>query len=295
MFLSQALPAFGEMTIGQEVDATSNYIASEWRLFNRNVDTFFTNQPYLVDENKSTLSAYSSFYLKEGQTLQSQYDLEAKFDLPQTTKKLKLVIEREKDEVLKATTDENVAISKNVATNYSAGVSYLLSQSQYFKSLIRFGLRLEMPLNPSLKFNMHKDIKTKYFDLGLFQKFILYRQEGFQEISQVSFFRKWNENFQSDLLNSLAWTDKTDFFIFRNNLILYQRVGIEKALSYSLGANAKLSPTFYYDSYDASVSYRQLLYSKWLYGTFTLGADFPKANDFNDEKFVQLRIEVFFQ
>ncbi len=284
--------SLAESTIIKE--ETTTKIASEWRLFNRNIDSFFTNQPYLVAENQSTLSAYSSFYLKEGQKLQTIYDLEARFDLPRTTKKLKLVIEKEKDEVIKATTDENVA-TKNVPTNYSAGVSYLLTQSKYFSSLLRFGLRLEMPLNPSIKVNVSKDIKTEHFDIGLFQKLILYRQEGFQEISQVSFYKKWNEIFQSDLLNSLVWTDQSDTFIFRNNLILYQHIGNEKALTYSVGANAKLSPNFYYDVYDASVSYRQLLYSKWLYGTFTLGADFPKASGFHEENFVQLRIEVFFQ
>lgn len=276
-------------------DSTEKTIASEWRLFNRNVDSFFTNQPYRVNENQSTLSAYSNFYFKEGQKLQSIYDLEAKIDLPRTTKKLKLVIEKEKDEITKATTDENVITNKNVPSKYSAGVNYFLSQSKYFTSLIHFGLRLEMPLNPSVKINLHKDIKTEYFDIGLFQKFILYRQEGFQEVSQVSFFKKWNEIFQSDFLNSLAWTDKTDLFILRNNFIIYQYVGHEKALNYSVGANAKLSPTFYYDSYDASISYRQLLYQNYLYGTFTLGADFPKTSGFSAEKFVQVRLEVFFK
>lgn len=291
IFLFLSIPSFAESMINK---ATNNYIASEWRLFNRNVDSFFSNQTYLVSENQSTLLAYSNFYLKEGQRLQTLYDLEAKFDLPRTTNKLKLVIEKEKDEVTKATTDENVA-TKTIPTTYSAGVSYLLTQSKYFSSLIRFNLRLEMPLNPSIKINVRKDIKTEYFDIGLFQKIILYRQEGLQEISQVSFYKKWNEIFQSDFLNSLVWTDKTNNFIFRNNLIVYQHVGNEKALTYSVGANAKLSPTFYYDSYDASASYRQLLYNKWLFGTFTLGADFPKTSGFNDEEFVQFRVEVFFQ
>lgn len=295
-FLIFILLIFSSNLISAATEApTNNYIGSEWRLFNRNVDSFFTNQHYLVDENQSTLSAYANFYSKEGQSLDKQYDLEAKIDLPQTTKKLKLIIEKEKDEVVKATTDENVTTSKNVPSKYSAGASYLLSQSKNFTSLIRFSLRIELPLNPSVKINLHKDIKNDYFDIGLFQKIILYRQEGFQEVSQFSLFKKWNKIFQSDFLNSLVWTAKSDAFALRNNIIVYQNVGHEKALTYSVGANAKLSPKFYYDSYDASASYRQLVYSNYLYGTFTIGADFPKANNFNDEKFVQLRAEVFFQ
>lgn len=288
-------PSFAQNMLNGGVDATNKYIASEWRLFNRNVDTFFSNQPYLVDENKSSLLVYSSFYLKEGDSLQSIYDLEAKFDLPRTTKKLKLVIEKEKDEILNATTDESVARNKKITSKYTTGLRYHLSQSKFFTSLIHFSLRIEMPLNPAIKLNLHKNIETESINIGLFQKLILHRQEGFQEISQVSFYRKWNEIFQLDFLNSLVWTDKSDIFVLRNNLILYQHVGNERALTYSVGANAKLSPTFHYDGYDASISYRQLLYNKWLYGTFTLGTEFLKTNNFNEEKFVQLRVEVFFR
>jgi hypothetical protein len=63
---------------------------------------------------------------------------------------------------------------------------------------------------------------------------------------------------------------------------------------YSLGAKARFSPTFHYDTYDASISSRQLLYKDCLYGTLTFGADFPKVSYFKDEKFVQFRIDMFF-
>ncbi|MFA6238015.1 MAG: hypothetical protein WC635_11845 [Bacteriovorax sp.] len=231
--------------------------------------------------------------------------MRVKIDLPRTTKKLKIVIEKEQDETVKATTDENITKSKTITktgavkpttiSKYTAGANYLLTKSKYFRSLVHFGLRIDMPLNPSTKLNLQKDINAEYFDIGLFQKFILYRQEGFQEISQFLVSRKWNETFQTDLLNSLVWTDESDEFVLRNSFILYQRVGDEKGFSYSAGANAKFSPTFYYDSYDASASYRQLLYDKWLYGSLTLGVDFPKANGFKNEKFVQVRLEVFFK
>jgi hypothetical protein len=77
--------------------------------------------------------------------------------------------------------------------------------------------------------------------------------------------------------------------------VLGQDLGNEKSLSYSVGANAKLAPTTYYDSYDTSVSYRQLLYNTWLYGTVAVGANFPKDNHFKDDKFVQIRIDVYFR
>lgn len=281
-------------------------IASEWRLFNRNVDTFFSNQKYLTGDNKSTIFAYASFYKKEGGKIENDYELQMRFDLPHITKKLKIVVEKEQSEIRKALSNVNVTRStKNTTTTslltgtsdskYVAGADYILPKLKYFTSMLKFGLRLDLPINPFVKLNMQKDIKTDIVDINISQFFILYRQAGFQEISELAFNKKWNEKFHSEQKNSLVWTDKSDEFVLRNSLTLYQNVGDEKGLLYSVGANAKLAPSYFYDSYDVSLSYRQLVYSNWLFGSFTVGADFPKANNYNDEKFVQVRAEMFFK
>lgn len=286
------------------MDETNQYIATKWDQLNRTVDTFFTNKASPL-KNKSNIFVYSSFTKAEGTPLQSQYDFQLKFDLPNTTKKLKIVIEKQQDEISDALSDTSVAndkviskkstISRPQKTNYTAGVNYLLSKSKYFVSFIHFGIRIDMPINPSLKIDLQKIIKTKHMNIGLSQKFIEYRQEGFQEISQVSFTKKLSKRIQIDQSNSLVWTDETDVFALRNSFVLSQDLGSERSLSYSVGANAKLSPIFNYESYDTSISYRQLLYDDWFYGTLSLGANFPKTSHFNDEKFVQVRFDLFFK
>ncbi|MBC7539554.1 MAG: hypothetical protein H7281_12090 [Bacteriovorax sp.] len=308
-FSSTAHPNTAQMSnidiINNDLQAGNQFIATKWDQLNRSVDMFFTNQGSLTSENKSSIFAYTSFTKSEGAKLITQYDFQLKFDLPNTTKKLKIVIEKQQDEISDVLSDNAVSNNKTITkdgknftkteTHYNAGVNYFLSQSKYFSSFLHFGIRLDLPLNPSLKLNMEKVFKTDYVNIGLLQKFILYRQEGFQEISQLSFNKKLNNIFQVDLINSLVWSDETDIFVLRNNFVLSQDLGNEKSLSYSIGANARFSPTFFYDSYDTSISYRQLLYNTWLYGTLAVGANFPKTDHFKDEKFVQIRIDVFFK
>ncbi len=258
-----------------------------------------------MKDNKSTIFVSTAIYKSEGSKIENDFDLQMRFDLPRTTKKLKLVIEKEQNEIKKALTDENVARNKKnritskyttaYENRYTAGADFILPKLKVFSSMIKFGIRLDMPINPFLKLNMQKEINTKYVDIDLGQTFLLYRQAGFQEISQLSFNKKWSEIFHIEQINSLVWTDEKDIFELRHSLTLYQHIGEEKGLSYAIGANAKFSPTYYYDGYDASVSYRQLLYGKWLYGTMTVGADFPKSDHFDDDKFVQLRLEAFFR
>jgi hypothetical protein len=287
-------------------DFTGKLISSEWRLFNRTVDTFFSNKYYREGENKSSILISTAFIKSEGKGGEGDFDLQMRFDLPQMTKKLKIVIEREQNEIKKALTDENVTRNKrqtrvsssykSIAENsYTAGADYLLLKLKNFTSLMKFGFRLDLPINPYLKLNLSREIKTKYVDINLMQTFLLYRQAGLQEITSMGFIRKFNEDYQLEQLNSLVWTDEKDVYELRHSLTLYQNLSEKKALSYALGANAKLSPTFSYNSYDASVSYRMLLHSNWLYGTSTVGAEFPKALNFKDDKFVQLRLDAFFQ
>lgn len=286
------------------IAATNEYIATSWDQINRTVDTFFTNQssPKL---NKSSVFLSTSVTKREGEKTDTNVDFHLRIDLPNTAQKLKIIIEKQQDEIGNVLSDASVTSNKTVVKNgktisqkdshYTAGANFLLKQSKSFTSLLKFGIRIDMPLNPSLKMDLQKDFKNNSINISVLQKFIYYRQEGFQEISQLAFNKKLNETFQLDQINSLVWADENDDFLLRNSLILSQILGKEKMLLYSIGANARLSPTYYYESYDTSISYTQRLYQKWLYSTFTIGAEFPKERDFTDVKFVQLRLDIFFK
>lgn len=214
-------------------------------------------------------------------------------------------MERQQDEISNALSDSAVANSRSLSKNgritekrtssYTAGASFLLDQSKNVLSSLSFGIKLDMPLNPFTKFDIQKVYPLSWIDLTLSQKLILYRQEGFEEISQFSLRRKWNQTFQTTLANSLVWTNETGKFALRHALELTQALNSKKGFTYSLGANAKFTPTYYYNKYDTSVSYYQLLHKDWLYATWTVGADFIKENRFRDEKFAQIRVDVFFR
>lgn len=288
-----------ELEYESPVEKANKYIGSNWRLLNRNLDSFFSNDLNETKENDGQIKAYITFYHKERVGLDTDFDIQLKVDLPKTTKKLKLVIEKEQDDISNALSDENFPQGKNdkikKREGYSAGLDYLLSESKNFRSSFQFGFRLTMPLNPSVKFDLNKDYNLKHIKLSLFQKFIYYRQEGFQHISQAVISKNWSERFQTDLINSIAWTDEDDEFIIRNNLINYYKISDHKTLSLSLGAIAMLSPHYYYDRYDISLNFRNQFIYEWLYLTSSIGSDFLKEHNFKRELFGQLRFEIFFE
>lgn len=286
-------------------DATQRFIANQWIGLNYNMDKFFSNQTYKITTNKSMIMAYYGFFKKEGLKPEYNYDLKIKVHLPNTTKKMRITFEKERDDIF----ESNNSIAGNMQSRtsstkaggavgkstYAAGLTYLFSENAYFQTFLDSGLKIILPLDPFLKLRFQKSIETQAVNIFASQKFIEYRQDGFSEITQLSFFKKMNKWFQTELINTLSWNDASDTFIHRNNLLLYQLIDDKKSMSYSAGANAKLSPTFYYDSYDVSVNYRQLIHNNWLFAYLSIGADFPKEKDFQAQKFVQFRLEVFFR
>ena len=151
-----------------------------------------------------------------------------------------------------------------------------------------------MPLNPFAKFEVQKDIKTTHMNINLSQRVFYYRQKGLEEISQLVLSKEFNKKVNLNFVNSLVWSEETDHLILRHNFILNHSLGQEKGLTYSLGVNTRFHP-YRYDSFDTSISYKQLMYKDWLFGTWTVGADFPKDNHYKDEKFIQFRLDLFFK
>lgn len=291
------------VTPDESIAATNKYIANQWDYLNRSVDTFFTNKTSPL-KNRSSIFLSLTATKTESQKPARDVDFKLRFDLPNTTSNLKIIIEKQQDDIGNALSDNSVSSSKSIQKNgrpisqkdsqYTAGANILLKNKNLFMSQLKFGIKIDMPINPSLKLDLNKEYKLNALNVFLLQKFLFYRQEGFQEISQISFQRKINEKFQIDQVNSLVWADENDDFLLRNSVILTQNLAKEKSLTYSIGANARLSPTYYYESYDTSISYSQRLYQDWLFSSFTVGANFPKGENFNDIKFVQMKLDIFF-
>jgi len=276
------------------IDNTQRFISDHWTGLNYNLDSYFSDQKYRRNQNKSRISAFYEVYKKEGEKIQKYYDIEAKVHFPKVSKKLSITVEKEWDEVTEA---RSSAANKGQATkdsSYAAGIDFLLYKSPYWKTSFNTGLKLLLPLDPYAKLKIYRGINTKFIDISAAQKFIYYRQDGVSEITQLSFFKQLSNKFSISLDNTLSWTDQDDIFVQRNALSLHHQIDDKKALSYSAGANAYLSPCFYYYSYDASISYRQQLYKKWLYGNLSVGADFSKSNNFDMINFILMRMEVLF-
>ncbi len=285
------------------LDKSQNLAQDSWRGLNYSVDSFFSDKRYKAEENESKVIASWTGYKIESKNFQSVWDLAVKIHLPQITRRLSLTFEKERDEIVDATNSyaQRALNSKKALqetkpgsrlNSYAAAATILLTDGPYYKSDLRTGLKLLLPLDPFIKLSVYNEKKFERFNVGAEQKLILYRQDGFSEFTSFRWGYLLSPDFHLSQNNVLAWRDTTDKLTLRNDISLGQALFEDKGLTYTIGANALLSPCFYYSSYDASISYRQRLFSKWLYGALSTGAQFLKDNDFKQDNFIQVSLEI---
>ncbi len=291
--LSFPLTAFTAEKKKSYLEKTQRLVSSFWSSLNYNMDSFFSNEKYHRRENRATIRASFNVYKKEGHQLNQYFDLRIKTHLPKLSRKLNLTIEKERDDMLESRSNNVTTNQFSRTSDYTASVNYLLF-STFANTEFNSGLKFDMPLDPFIKYKIYKKLNFSLVNIHIEQKFIFYRQAYLSEYTQLSFSKYLNNQFGISQSNILSWTDLDDQFVLRNSLSLGQIISSEKSITYSIGANAIFSPLFFYNKYDASISYRQVLHKKWLFGSISIGADFLKKENWDMTKIIASKVEVLF-
>lgn len=275
------------------IDYTQGLISSSWIGFNHDFDMFFSGQRYKKTKNKSKIRLSYSISKSESGALTKEFDFGIRVHLPKISKKLSIVIEKQRDEILEAQTSQANKGVNNPDKGYTAGVKFLLKRTPFFTTSLDTGVKLKLPLDPFMKLKFFKLGEFKLLNTYFGQKFIFYRQEAFlRSITELNFSKRVNNTFSITQGNALTWTDETDDFTIRNFISLGQKINDKSGISYSVGASALLEPTYYYTGYDASINYRRKLYKDWLSGQTSLGSTFQKDNDFKSSMFINVRLSL---
>lgn len=276
------------------VDETQRFISNFWHDVNYGMDSFFAGEKYARDLNKANILAYYDIFKREGEPLKNYFDIKIKIHLPKLSKRLSLTIEKERDDILESRSNQVTQGQATKDSDYAASVNYT-NLSDFINTELNTGFRFSMPLDTFIKYRLYQNFDPGWFKIHIEQRFIYFRQEYLSEYTQLSFGKQISENFSLSQSNTVSWSDADDIFVLRNGLLLSQKISDKKSMSYSIGANALFDPTFYYNKYDASISYRQILYKTWLFGSLGFGADFLKENNWEMKNFGVIRLEMIFQ
>jgi hypothetical protein len=270
------------------------FISTSWSELNYRVDTYFSDETYELKDNKSEISASFTLLKREGSREEHFVDLRLKVDLPKISRRMTATIERERDRIVEARSNQATRERASQETQYTANIDYTPISSIWGQVSARVGMRFDLPLNPFLRVTLSKDFSFKWVDIHLGQYLQYYRQENFSEYTQLSFSRRLSRKFALAQDNTLSWTASEKEFVLRNSLTLHHLISDRTFFSYGVGATALLSPSWHYVVYDVSLGARRKLYKEWLFGSLYFGGEFEKHKNWDMTSFALVKGEVVF-
>jgi hypothetical protein len=277
------------------MDATQRFISDSWSGLNYGVDTFFSNQSYEKSKNKSHITVAFGYAKTERQDAKSFHDLRLRVDLPGLSKRMSATLEKERDRIAEVRNNEANQDQAIRESNFAAKINYTGAVDFLGQVDLSTGIRIDLPFNPFIKFNIKKDWKNSIIDVHIGQYLIHYFQESLRGFTRLTFAKKFNDSWSLHQDNTLSWERQDSEFILRDSLTLNHSISSNFAMLYTLGAKAKLSPTLYYNKYDYSLSFRRNLLRQWIFGALTFGSEFSKDFDWKMDHFVSARIELRFK
>ncbi len=271
------------------VDAAHQKVSDTILLLSNRIDSFFGSRRGDDEANGSRLRIYYDSTFLQNQKWDDRVEVRFSLRLPQLQKLLKVSLNREGG--------EDKAPSKDTAskTKEKPSLKDLIVTTKKWTFNFNTGLRVDFPPNLFARARLRRT-------------FIFFNQVEFNPTQEATWFQNqgFGLNFSHDLdyqlapdllfriVNSAFWLDDTDEVTTAHGPVLFQQLSRNRAISYSLQALGTNRPKLFINNYVASIQYRQLIHSNWLFLEVRPAIDFPKQQQWNEVYSLFFRVEAVF-
>jgi hypothetical protein len=262
-----------------------------FRLSNR-IDSFFGSERADDEANGSRLRMSWETGKIEGNKIKQEANLRLKLVLPETQKRLRIVVERDSDGPPKLSEGkEKQEETPSEAAIRQAAIELAQAPTRW-KVGMDTGIRVEIPPNPYARFHITRSAFFGKYELRGSQEFFWYLSDGAGETTRLDLDRPIREGLLFRLGNEATWTDDSDRFSLAHGPVLYHQLSERRGVAYSLRALGTSKPVVHINNYELKLTYRQLIHKNWLFYEFTPLIFFPKDRDWQRTLAVFFKLEM---
>jgi hypothetical protein len=264
------------------VDIAHESLSKDILNLSNSIDDFFADSKHEHLTNKSKLKISLDTYFKESQNAYVIPDINYRLMLPRTQMRLQLFIEKEDDDDEDETSQAKTNRRENQVeeTDLSAGLRYMVK-----KSGIRFswdnGILVNVPMVFFSRFVAKKKIPFDEWVLKVKQEVKWVNSKGVTSDLDLDYDKKLSRKHVLRMVNNTFWNDQDYIIRFENGPSLFHQINKKMALSYHAHVVSLNKPNFAVDNYILQVTYRQLIYGKWLYMNVSPFTNFPRITNFH--------------
>lgn len=279
------------------IDAPHDYLATRFVGLFSDIDRFFGDDRHYQEGNQSVLQLDLTRVTGYSGNRQIALSGKAKIDLPNTSKRLHLLIESNPDKNPGSEPAQNTLLNNNVATpnSYAAAVRYeKQAETRWFFSTDA-GVKFQ-GLNSSLftRARASYTLPLEQWRLKFSESPFWFNTLGVGSSSQLDLERALSEPLLFRASSNATWLRDKHNFDLRQDLSFYHTLNDRTALLYQASAIGVSQPQVHATDYVLLVLYRYRLHQKWMYFEISPQMHYPLARNYQPSPMLSLRLEVLF-
>ena len=277
------------------VDDTHKSVSDTILLFTNRIDSFFGTRRGDEEANGSKVRVYLDHNMREYENDRSRIDLRFTLKLPQLEKLFKFKIEKKNDDAKNLTPkDSNDSKDNGEKSTDKAKANLPADTQQKWNYGLSAGVRVDLPPNPYLDARLRRTFTFSGFEFNPTQELSWFLKDGLGYTMTNDLDYKLKTWGLLRMVNSLSWRDDQDEIFTTHGPNFYLPINQKKAIQFYLLAFGRNKPTYYIYQYSLGASYRQAVYSNWIFLSTNPYMTWPETQSWKRVIGLDIRLEAVF-
>lgn len=278
------------------VDAPRDYLSEKFVGFVNSVDRFFGDDRNFQESNDSVLQFDITRVMGYGGERQFVYSGRAKVRLPNTEKKLHLLIETDPDKNISTDASRNQPVRPGTKTkpeSYGAGVRYEKAEEERWHYSTEGGLKFQgLNTTPFVRGRVSYELPFEAWKLKAAETAFWFNSIGLGETTQLDLDRPISEPLLFRASSIATWLKDTENLDLRQDFSLFHKLNNRAAVLYQVSAIGSSRPNTHVTDYVLLLSYRYRVHREWVFFELSPQLHFPKERNFKSSGMLGMRLEM---
>jgi hypothetical protein len=257
------------------------------------LDSFFGDER-LYDESQNSHIKLNLLQISEDER-EPRYDaqLKGKLTLPNTQRKLKLLIESDAEE----TADEAEAATLTEAVEsqeQSIGLRYIQRDTPQWRIQTDAGVRFRSGFDSFVRLRIRRQFFADLWTFRFAETVFWYDSRGIGETTRLDSDRHIATHYLFRSTTFATWLKDNEYFDLGQDFYLFHDISKRRAVVYQAGVAGISEPDVHATRYLLSIRLRQQLHRDWLYFEINPRVTYPEEEDYDAVKAIIFKLEVVF-
>lgn len=275
----------------EPLDDTRDSISKNVVTFANWADNYFGSDVVFDESQKSHLKLNIQQVFEEGHEPRYEINLLGKLSLPNTSKRLELLIASDAEEDGDADDTVTEAVESQ---EQSVGLRYIQYSSSWVRAHTDMGVRLRSGFDTFLRFRLRGLFSAGRWRMRASETVFWRDSEGWGETSRLDIERPLQPHFLFRSVSQATWLKDDDELDIGQSFLLIHDINRHRAVVYRAGLSATSKPELHTTGYIVSIRFRELIHRDWLFFEITPAVNFPKDENFHSRHSLNFKLETLF-